>query len=159
MAKTRPTRAGEENKLLGKNVLIFMNYGENASYESPVWSLIGGQRSADYSASSDEIDTTDKTSGGYGDSEPGLKTAELSVELIVKPNDETVKEMYTAYDADEPVDILRWAKDGRSIRNWYSITNLEESAAHDDACILSLTLKGKGAPTYIESMEDPQGTA
>ena len=67
--------------------------------------------------------------------------------------------MYTAYDADEPVDILRWAKDGRSIRNWYSITNLEESAAHDDACILSLTLKGKGAPTYIESMEDPRETA
>ena len=157
MAKVRATKAAEETKLLGKNVLAFLNFGENASYASPIWALIGGQRSADYSASAEEIDTTDKTSGGYGDAEPGLKSVELSMELLVKPGDETVKALYEAFEADEAVDILRWAKDGRSIRNWYSITSLEESAAYDDAAILSITLKGKGAPTYTEAMEDPRG--
>lgn len=157
MAKVRATKAAEEVKLLGKNVLAFLNFGEAATYESPVWALIGGQRSADYSASAEEIDTTDKTSGGYGDAEPGLKSVELSMELLVKPGDETVKALYEAFEADEAVDILRWAKDGRSIRNWYSITSLEESAAYDDAAILSITLKGKGAPTYTEAMEDPRG--
>lgn len=156
MAKVRPKMDETEKQLLGKNVLVFLNYGETASFESPKWTLIGGQRSADYSASADEIDVTDKTSGGYGDYEAGLKTIELSLELICKPGDETIKELQDAFENDEAVDILRWAKDGRSIRNWYSITSIEESAAHDDAATLSLSLKGKGAPTYEESKEDPR---
>lgn len=156
MAKVRATKAAEETTLLGKNVLVFLNYGESATYEKPAWALIGGQRSADYSASAEEIDTTDKTSGGYGDAEPGLKSVELSMELLIKPGDETVGALYDAFEKDEAVDVLRWAKDGRSIRNWYSITSLEESAAYDDANTLSITLKGKGAPTYTEAMADPR---
>ena len=158
MAKTRAMRAEQGASLLGKNVLLFLNYGENASEASPVWALIGGQRSADYSSSAEEIDTTDKTSDGYGDSEPGLKTAELTTEVIVKKGDETISAMQEAYEASEPVEILRYIEGGRSIRNWYTITSMEESAAHDDACILSLSLKGKGAPTYIEDMADPRTT-
>lgn len=156
MGKTRAKRAEQGVSLLGKNVLLFLNYGEGASEAVPVWSLIGGQRSADYSSSADEIDTTDKTSGGYGDSEPGLKSVELTTEVIVKKGDETIGALQEAYEASEPVDILRWAEGGRSIRNWYSITSIEYSAAHDDACIMSLTLKGKGKPTYTEDMEDPR---
>ena len=158
MAKTRAKRAEQGASLLGKNVLLFLNYGENASEASPVWTLIGGQRSADYNSSAEEIDTTDKTSDGYGDSEPGLKTAELTTEVIVKKGDETISAMQEAYEASEPVEILRYVEGGRSIRNWYTITSMEESAAHDDACILSLSLKGKGAPTYIEDMADPRTT-
>ena len=158
MAKTRAMRAEQGASLLGKNVLLFLNYGENASEASPVWALIGGQRSADYSSSAEEIDTTDKTSDGYGDSEPGLKTAELTTEVIVQKGDETISAMQEAYEASEPVEILRYIEGGRSIRNWYTITSMEESAAHDDACILSLSLKGKGAPTYIEDMADPRTT-
>lgn len=156
MAKTRPTMAEQAGSLLGKNVLLFLNYGEGATESAPVWALIGGQRSADYSSSAEEIDTTDKTSGGYGDSEPGLKTAELTTEIIVKKGDETIAALQEAYEASEPVDILRWAESGRSIRNWYTIVSIEESAAHDDACILSLSLKGKGKPTYTEDMADPR---
>ena len=156
MAKTRPTMAEQAGSLLGKNVLLFLNYGEGATESAPVWALIGGQRSADYSSSAEEIDTTDKTSGGYGDSEPGLKTVELTTEIIVKKGDETIAALQEAYEASEPVDILRWAESGRSIRNWYTIISLEESAAHDDACILSLSLKGKGKPTYTDDMADPR---
>lgn len=156
MAKVRPTMDEVAKSLLGKNVLAFLNYGDSATFASPKWVLIGGQRSADYSASADEIDVTDKTSGGYGDYEAGLKTIELTIELICKPGDETIKELQDAFEKDEAVDILRWASTGRSIRNWYSITSIEESAAHDDAATLSLSLKGKGAPTYTENMPDPR---
>ncbi|MBR6635947.1 MAG: phage major tail protein, TP901-1 family, partial [Phascolarctobacterium sp.] len=113
MAKVRPTREANEAKLLGKHVLAFLNYGESATYESPTWALIGGQRSADYSATADEIDLTDKTDGGHGDAAPGVKGTELTLELIVKPQDETIKQLYDAQDDDEPVDILRWAQNGR----------------------------------------------
>jgi len=159
MAKTRATRAEQGSSILGKDILLFLNYGENASEETPVWALIGGQRSADYNSSAEEIDTTDKTSDGYGDSEPGLKTAELTTEVIVKKGDETIGALQEAYETSEPVDILRYVEGGRSIRNWYTITNMENSAPHDDACVLSLTMKGKGKPTYIENMENPNKTA
>lgn len=157
MAKVRPTMAATEEKLLGKNVLLFLNYGETASYESPIWALIGGQRSADYSATAEEIDLTDKTSEGYGDAAPGIKSTELTVEIIVKPQDETVNQLFDAQDDDEPVDILRWAQNGRSIRNWYSIISIEETASYEDACIMTVTLRGKGKPVYTEGMEDPRG--
>ena len=99
MAKTRATRAEQGSSILGKDILLFLNYGENASEETPVWALIGGQRSADYNSSAEEIDTTDKTSDGYGDSEPGLKTAELTTEVIVKKGDETISALQEAYEA------------------------------------------------------------
>lgn len=156
MSKVRPVKEGKEVKLLGKNVLVFLNFGEAATYELPKWALIGGQRSANYNVSAEEIDLTDKTSGGYGDFAPGIKTIELSLEIIAKPNDESIKELYTAFEKDEPIDMLRWAKDGRSVRNWYSITSIEETASYDDAVVMSMTLKGKGAPTYEDNKADPR---
>lgn len=156
MVKQRPKRAAGDKKLLGREVLVFLNYGEGATYEQPVWALIGGQRTADYNNTADAIDTSDKNSNGYGDSEPGMKTTEISMEIIVKPSDPTIGELYAAYEADEPVDILRWVKSGRSTRNWYAITDMSESAAYDDAAILTLTLSGKGAPVATESMADPR---
>lgn len=158
MAKVRPTMPASESKLLGRNILLFLNFGELATYAVPIWALLGGQRSADFSSSADEIDLSDKVSDGYGDAAPGTKSTELTLELIIKPSDEAVAQLYAAYDNDEAVDILRWAKDGRSIRNWYAITEISESGAHDDAAILSVTLKGKGAPNYIENMPDPRGS-
>ena len=40
MVKVRPTLAASEEKLLGKNVLVFLNFGETASYESPKWAWV-----------------------------------------------------------------------------------------------------------------------
>lgn len=78
------------------------------------------------------------------------------MELIIKPSDPTIAQLYDAYNNNEAVDILRWVKGGRSTRNWYSITEMSESAAYDDASILTLTLSGKGEPTVIEDMADPR---
>ena len=157
MVAQRPKMKVTEEKLLGKNVLVFLNYGEGATEDLPKWALLGGQRSADYSANAEEIDTTDKTSGGYGDAEAGVKSTELTIEMIVKPADTAVQEMWKAFEADEAVHILRWSKNGRSITNWYSITSMEETASYDDAAVLSVTLKGKGAPKTQDKMEDPRG--
>ncbi len=156
MPNIRPTRPVVDKKLMGREVLVFLNYGPDATIEDPVWALVGGQRSADYNNSADSIDTSDKNSGGYGDSEPGMKTTEISMELIIKPSDPTITQLYEAYNENEPIDILRWVENGRSTRNWYSITEMSESAAYDDAALLSLTLVGKGEPKAIENMPDPR---
>lgn len=156
MAAQRPIRPVIDKKLMGREVIACLNYGEGATYEEPVWSVMGGQRTADFNNSADSIDTSDKNSNGYGDSEPGMKTTEISMELIIKPSDPTIAQLYDAYNNNEAVDILRWVKGGRSTRNWYSITEMSESAAYDDASILTLTLSGKGEPTVIEDMADPR---
>ncbi|WP_455653853.1 phage tail tube protein [Phascolarctobacterium faecium] len=156
MAAQRPIRPVIDKKLMGREVLVFLDFGEDATYDDPVWSLIGGQRTADFNNSADSIDTSDKNSNGYGDSEPGMKTTEISMELIIKPSDPTIAQLYDAYNNNEAVDILRWVNGGRSTRNWYSITEMSESAAYDDASILTLTLSGKGEPTVIEDMADPR---
>lgn len=156
MAAQRPIRPVINKKLMGREVLVFLDFGEDATYDDPVWSLIGGQRTADFNNSADSIDTSDKNSNGYGDSEPGMKTTEISMELIIKPSDPTIAQLYDAYNNNEAVDILRWVNGGRSTRNWYSITEMSESAAYDDASILTLTLSGKGEPTVIEDMADPR---
>ena len=156
MAAQRPIRPVIDKKLMGREVLVFLDFGEDATYDDPVWSLIGGQRTADFNNSADSIDTSDRNSNGYGDSEPGMKTTEISMELIIKPSDPTIAQLYDAYNNNEAVDILRWVNGGRSTRNWYSITEMSESAAYDDASILTLTLSGKGEPTVIEDMADPR---
>ena len=156
MAAQRPIRPVIDKKLMGREVLVFLDFGEDATYDDPVWSIIGGQRTADFNNSADSIDTSDKNSNGYGDSEPGMKTTEISMELIIKPSDPTIAQLYDAYNNNEAVDILRWVNGGRSTRNWYSITEMSESAAYDDASILTLTLSGKGEPTVIEDMADPR---
>jgi TP901-1 family phage major tail protein len=156
MAITRPARPAAQNKLMGKNVLVFLNYGDGATYASPVWALIGGQRNAGLSASADEIDLSDKTSGGWGETEQGIKSTEISLEGLLMTGDAAVKELKNAFIAGEAVDILRWAKDGTSDRNWYSITEFSDDAPHDDGVTLTVTLKGMGEPVFTDSMDDPR---
>lgn len=156
MAKVRVTKDLSTRALLGKDVLVFINYGEGATEDTPVWSLIGGQRSASMSDTAAEIDVTNKTSGGYGDFEAGIKTNELTLEMVCFTNDEGYQQIREAYLAGEPVDLLRWHKLGYSDRNWYAITEFSDETPHDDAVTFSIKLKGKGAPTYTKDMDDPR---
>ena len=156
MTKVRAKQSVTQDKLLGKDVLCFLNFGETASYEAPKWALLGGQRSCTYTANAEEIDTATKDDGGYGDSEPGVMSTEISLEIICKPKDEAVAALLEAFEAREAADVMRWAKSGRSIRNWFSILSYEETAAKDDAVIISLKLKGKGKPTFKDNEADPR---
>ena len=152
----RPTRATTNSKVLGRNVLVFLNYGEGATESVPVWTLVGGQKTADFSSSADDIDVSDKVSGGYGETAAGIKNTELEMELLVKSGDAPVKELFEAHEGGEDVHILMWVKNGRSVTNWYSITEIKQSAAHDDAAVLTMTLKGLGQPTFTDNMTDPR---
>lgn len=65
MAKVRATRSVTADKLVGKNVLVYINFGEGATEAAPVWTLIGGQRSASLSMTADDIDASNKASSGW----------------------------------------------------------------------------------------------
>lgn len=150
MTKTRVKRDATQDKLLGKEVLVYLNYGEGATEAKPVWTQVGGQTTADYDMSADSIDATNKTSGGWGETYAGNKSTELSLEGIVCKSDEAYEQLQAAFMAGDAVDICRFRGDGRAERNWYSITELSDETPHDDTSTFKLTLNGLGKPTFYK---------
>jgi len=138
--KVRAKLAAVHTKLEGKYVLIYLNFGEGATETTPKWAMIGGQKSGDLDLSADSIDASDKTSGGWGEKYPGIKSSELSVEGNIVGGDEAYQALRDAFNAGEPVDI------------WYSITELSDETPHDDIATFSLKLEGIGAPKYYEKL-------
>jgi len=152
MAKQRAIRNSGEDKLRGKNVLLYINFGEGATEDAPVWALIGGQQTANFSMSADDIDASNKASGGWGEKYAGIKSTELSLEGIICNGDEGYAALKDAFIKDESVDICRYATDGTAERNWYSITELSDETPHDDMATFSITLTGIGAPTFYSGL-------
>ncbi|WP_418695809.1 phage tail tube protein [Acidaminococcus intestini] len=151
--KARAKLAANYQKLEGKYVLVYLNYGEGATEESPKWALVGGQKSGNLDMSADSIDASDKTSGGWGEKYPGIKSTELSIEGNILGGDEAYQALKEAFIAGEPVDICRYdSKNKKADRNWYSITELGDETPHDDVATFSLKLEGIGAPKFYESL-------
>lgn len=152
MAKVRPTRSATADKLVGKNVLVYINYGEGATEASPVWCLIGGQRGASLSMTADSIDATNKASGGWGETYAGIKGTELSFDGIINKSDPGYAALKDAFVKGEAVDLCRYATDGTADRNWYNITDLSDQTPHDDMATFSMTAGGIGKPRFYEGL-------
>lgn len=151
--KVLAVNGAQQKYLMGKDVLLYLNYGEGATEAAPVWALIGGQTTADLDMSADSIDLTNKGSDGWGETGAGIKTTELSLEGIVCNNDEAYAALKQAFVDGVDVDICRFAKDGTADRNWYSITELSDETPHDDAATFSITLGGKGKPRFYTGLK------
>lgn len=150
MAEVRATKTDGEDLIRGKDVLIYLNYGETATEAAPKWTVIGGQKTADFTVSADSIDATTKNDNGWGRNYGGIKSTELKVEGIVAVKDSAYDALYDAYKKGESVDICRfWATKKYAERNWYQITEMSDTTAHDDMASFSMTLQGIGEPkTY-----------
>lgn len=153
MAKERVKRAATKDKLLGKDVLVYINYGDGATEAAPVWTLVGGQTTADFDMKADSIDATNKSSGGWGEQYAGIKSTELSLEGILCQSDDGYAAMKDAFVKGEAVDICRFASDGTAERNWYSITEISDSTPHDDTATFTVTLDGIGAPQFYTGLK------
>lgn len=152
MSKARPLMDDTKTKIQGKDVLVYINFGENASYDNPVWCLIGGQTKGDLSMKADSIDANNKTSDGWGEQYPGIKSTELSIEGIRAKSDEGLKAVKDAFVKGEAVDIVRYSTDGTAERNWYNITQFDDAASADGMAQYSITLAGKGKPKFYEGL-------
>lgn len=152
MSKERAKRTATADKLQGKEVLLYINYGESATEAAPVWTLIGGQTTADFSMSADDIDASNKASGGWGETYAGIKSTELSLEGIICNGDEGLAALKDAFINGEAVDVCRYAEDGTADRNWYNITEFSDETPHDDMATFSVTLNGIGAPKFYTGL-------
>lgn len=151
--KVRATMTSAKQRLVGKNCLVYLNYGEGATEAAPKWTAIGGQTKGNLDMSADSIDGSNKDSGGWGETYAGTKTTELSVEGYVTKADGAYSALKDAFVNGEAVDICRYFSDaGTADRNWYYITKLGDETPHDDMVSFSMTLGGVGAPKFYSDL-------
>ena len=155
---TKPLDTGAE---LGKEVLLFINYSadDSATYEEPCWEFIGGQRTANMSDTRSELDASNKTSGEFGDWEVGIRTGEITADIVVYPKDTGYQQLKEAYRLGQKVDILRWHKKGESERFWCVVSEFSDETSYDDIATVSAKFKVTETPTYYKDMPDPRSTA
>jgi TP901-1 family phage major tail protein len=158
-----PQRESDNVKIQGKNALLFVNAGEGATVESPNWLLVGGQRNSALEMSADEIDVSDKGSGGWGDTLAGTKTWSISLESIMVIGDIGAQAIKQAFLNDQEIQIMRWRRSseagylGEAETGWVTVTEFSDDAPHDDAMTLTGTLNGRGAPTFLSDVPYPGG--
>lgn len=152
-----PQRGSDNQKLLGKNVMLFVNAGVNATVSNPNWLLVGGQRNSPLEMSADEIDVSDKNSGGWGDMLSGMRNWSISLESIYVMGDLGVQALKQAFLNDQEIQIMRWHKGGNAEVGWCSVTEFSDDVPHDDAMSITGTLSGRKAPAFLENVPYPGG--
>lgn len=131
---------------VGKDYLLYVNTG---TVQTPDWTIIGGQRGASVNESAEEIDVSHKTSGGYTDTLPGLRSWSIDLDGLVMLNDTGVNALRKAYAQGKKVNLkLRYPDNSYQI-GWASVTELSKETPHDGEASLSGTLNGAGPLSNI----------
>lgn len=119
------------------------------------WTVLGGQRGATFKMQADEIDASSKTSSGWKDTIPGLRSWGIEADALVL-TDDAGSDSDEAYDKLEDCFLNRTKvhvqynkKNGTKWQGYCTITDLSEDAPHDDVVTYKLTLSGIGAPTKV----------
>lgn len=142
----------------GVDFLIKVNTGTEAA---PVWTALGGQRSATFKLQADEIDASAKTNPdgtpakGWKSTIPGQRSWGIDADALILTGD-TAEETDAAYDKLEecylnrtPVNVQYIKKNGTKWQGKATITDLSEDTPHDDVATYKVTLSGIGEPTKI----------
>ncbi len=150
MAVTLPENPSVSSATVGKDYLLSINTG---TVETPVWTLIGGQRGSSLSRSADSIDTSHKTSGGWKSSKAGLRGWSIDLDGLVMINDDGVDALETAFSTGIEVH-LKFEYPNKQYRSgWASITDLSIETPHDGEASLSGTLEGNGPLSDLTTPE------
>lgn len=145
-----PQPAATDTIVMGKNIFLYVNYGDNATEASPVWALIGGQRSTSIELTADEIDASHKTSGGWKVSKAGLRGWKFSSEAVVLMSDVGAEGVGKAFLDGTVAQFRLVTKDDagniiKAEKGWGSVTSFSREAASDDVSTLSIEISGNGA--------------
>ena len=125
-------------KTAGKEVFVKVNTGTEGS---PVWTKVGGQKSAEFPRSTETIEVTDKDSQGWKEFLVGNKGWEISFESFLVEDDAGMLAIESAYDSGVEKQFQFITKTGtymgKAIVTEFSITGEE-----GDAAVISFSLQG-----------------
>lgn len=141
MAVTLPENPSVSNATVGKDYLLYVNTG---TVETPVWTLIGGQRGSSLGRTADSIDTSHKTSGGWKSSKAGLRGWSIDLDGLVLLNDLGLEALETAFNAGKEVNVKFEYPNKKYRTGWAAITDLSIETPHDGEASLSGSLEGNG---------------
>jgi len=127
----------------GVDFLISVNTGTE---DTPVYKVLGGQRSATFKRQADEIDASSKTSDGWKDTIPGLRSWGIDADALVLEGDDAYSKLDECYMNRKAVQVKYARKDGSYWTGMATITDLSESSPHNDVATYTLTLSGIGKP-------------
>ena len=162
IAKANYPEAPGSVGLSGKEEVIFVNYGENATAENPVWNKVGGVIENSLNISM-EVKTVQTKDAGYW-AEGGIvsKSGELSASLLVKQDDlgqevienfvyddETTREKRALQLAVVNLKTLKYKK------FWAAPTSWKTTATSEDLLQKNLSATVLGAVENLENFVVP----
>lgn len=136
----------------GVDFLLKVNTG---TAESPVWVTIGGQRGATISMTAAMIDASNKMSGAWTTSVPGLLSWSIDADAVMLTDTagltiEAGRQLLLSSFYNRTLVHIRYVrKDGSKFQGYAAITDLSEEAPHDDVATYKIKLDGSGAPEEV----------
>lgn len=152
MAITLPVNPSTSSASVGKDYLLYINTGTALS---PVWTLIGGQRSADLSRSADSIDVSHKTSGGWKSNKAGLRGWSIDLDALVLLSDAALPYLEKAFDDGTEINVRLQYPNMTEQTGWGSLTDFSLATPHDGEASLTGTIEGNGALSSRSPSVDP----
>jgi len=127
----------------GKDYLVYINTGTAAV---PIWSIIGGLRGTTLNESSEEIDGSNKSSGGWPATAAGLKKWSVDTDGLIPDADGDIglKAMRRAKRQGKAVNFKFRYPDNTYQIGWAIVTEFNKEAPYDAEATYSLTLNGSG---------------
>ena len=138
---------------MGKDWLLFVD--TNPAEGSHTWVLVGGQRGASMSRKRDEIDTSTKTSGGWGSKASGMGSWSFELDGVTVLNDEGADHLDDKFMEGEPASVMLRHESGKAYKGLAAVTEFSIEAPHDDVSTLKGTLNGIGKPIIVKNESDP----
>ena len=152
MSITLPVNPSTSSASVGKDYLLYINTGTALS---PVWTLIGGQRSADLSRSADSIDVSHKTSGGWKSNKAGLRGWSIDLDALVLLSDAALPYLEKAFDDGTEIHVRLQYPNMTEQTGWGSLTDFSLATPHDGEASLTGTIEGNGALSSRSPSVDP----
>lgn len=138
----------------GKRLVLFVNYGEGATPENPVWQLVGGLTSNTLSLSAEATTNQTKDNGYWPISAITSKSFEVDAEVIMM-RDNVAQEAIEAFMINDDItaekQLLHIALVDLDTTDYYDLkvapTSWEITAESEDMITKAFTASGSGAPT------------
>lgn len=133
-----------------KGTYVLLAVGDGGTTE--VFTDLAGQRNTQMQGAANQVDLSDKTTGGWGSSGAGLRTVSVTTSgHCVWPDSTGLKELEAAWRAGDNINCkLKLNAGGGYYLGAFAVTQFQISGAHDGYTEYSLTLQNNGAVTYHE---------
>lgn len=144
MSITLPTNPSVSSASVGKDFILKINTGTAAV---PEWTTIGGQRGASLKRTADEIDVSDKVSGGWKAVKAGLRSWSVDLDGLVVLSDVGLQALEQGFMEGVEINVLLLYPDGTVQTGWGSVTDFSLDTPHDGEATLKGTIGGNGELT------------